>query len=86
FASPTRSWQMTMGIIGVVGALLLLFCFFSTKERVAPVNNKEKNKFTDIFEQFRKNRPLLVLSVFFVLIFGVNAISNSIGVYFVTYN
>ncbi|MBU9710328.1 MFS transporter [Evansella tamaricis] len=85
FASPTRSWQMTMGIIGIVGALLLLFCFFSTKERVKPINN-EKVKFTDIFEQFRKNRPLVVLSIFFVLIFGVNSISNSIGVYFVTYN
>ncbi|MBU9723557.1 MULTISPECIES: MFS transporter [Bacillaceae] len=86
FASPTRSWQLTMGVIGIVGALLLLFCFFSTKERVKPVNNKEKNKFSDIFEQFRKNRPLVVLSIFFVLIFGVNSISNSIGVYFVTYN
>ncbi|MCL7747510.1 MFS transporter [Halalkalibacter alkaliphilus] len=85
-ASPTRSWQLTMGIIGLVGALLLLFCFFSTKERVKPVNNDAKIKFTDIFEQFAKNRPLVVLSIFFVLIFGVNSISNSIGVYYVTYN
>ncbi|KHF40114.1 MFS transporter [Halalkalibacter okhensis] len=85
-ASPTRSWQLTMGIIGLVGALLLLFCFFSTKERVKPVNNDAKIKFTDIFEQFGKNRPLVVLSIFFVLIFGVNSISNSIGVYYVTYN
>lgn len=86
FTSPSRSWQLTMGIIGVVGALLLLFCFFATKERIKPVNKDDKIKFTDIFEQFHKNRPLLVLSIFFVLIFGVNSISNSIGVYFVTYN
>lgn len=85
FTSPSRSWQLTMGIIGAVGALLLLFCFFSTKERVKPIN-EEKIKFSDIFEQFRKNRPLVVLSIFFVLIFGVNSISSSIGVYYVTYN
>ncbi|MDQ0229653.1 MFS transporter [Metabacillus malikii] len=85
FTSPSRSWQLTMGIIGAVGAILLLFCFFSTKERVKPVS-EEKVKFSDIFEQFRKNRPLVVLSIFFVLIFGVNSISSSIGVYFVTYN
>ncbi|GAE27353.1 xyloside transporter XynT [Halalkalibacter wakoensis JCM 9140] len=84
--SPTRSWQLTMGIIGVVGALLLLFCFFSTRERVKPVNSDVKIKFTDVFDQFRQNRPLVVLSIFFVLIFGVNSISNSIGVFYVTYN
>lgn len=86
FASPSRSWQLTMGIIGIVGAALLLFCFFMTKERVTPVNNKSKIKVSDLFEQFKQNRPLVVLAIFFVLIFGVNSISNSIGVYFVTYN
>jgi len=84
-SSPSRGWQLTMGTIGIAGALLLLFCFFSTRERIKPVNEEEIS-FTDLFEQFKKNRPLVVLSIFFVLIFGVNSISNSIGVYYVTYN
>lgn len=47
---------------------------------------EEKIKFSDIFEQFRVNRPLVVLSIFFIIIFGVNSISNSVGIYYMTYN
>ncbi|MDS0527999.1 MFS transporter [Clostridium sp. SHJSY1] len=82
----SRGWQITMSILGIAGALLLLFCFASTKERVKCVNESHKIKFSDIFEQFRTNRPLVVLSLFFVLIFGINSINSSIGIYYVTYN
>ncbi len=61
-------------------------CFKSTKERVALQKSEEKIKLSDIFEQFRVNRPLVVLSIFFIIIFGVNSISNSVGIYYVTYN
>ncbi|MCI3987603.1 MFS transporter, partial [Bacillus vallismortis] len=37
-------------------------------------------------EHFLVNRPLGVLSIFFIIIFGVNSISNSVGIYYVTYN
>ncbi|WP_078408992.1 MFS transporter [Priestia abyssalis] len=79
-------WQLTMSILGIIGACLLLFCFKSTKERVTLQKSEEKIKFLDIFEQFRVNRPLVVLSIFFIIIFGVNSISNSVGIYYVTYN
>ncbi|MGE7761489.1 MFS transporter [Peribacillus sp. NPDC097895] len=79
-------WQLTMGILSVIGACLLLFCFKSTKERVTLQKSEEKIKFSDIFEQFRVNRPLVVLSIFFIIIFGVNSISNSVGIYYITYN
>jgi len=79
-------WQLTMSILGVIGACLLIFCFKSTKERVVLQKSEEKIKLTDIFEQFRINRPLVVLSIFFIIIFGVNSISNSVGIYYVTYN
>lgn len=79
-------WQLTMSILGVIGACLLIFCFKSTKERVVLQKTVEKVKLTDIFEQFRINRPLVVLSIFFIIIFGVNSISNSVGIYYVTYN
>lgn len=70
----------------MIGGCLLIFCFKSTKERVTLQKSEEKIKFTDIFEQFRVNRPLVVLSIFFIIIFGVNSISNSVGIYYVTYN
>ncbi|MDU1844683.1 MFS transporter [Niallia alba] len=79
-------WQLTMSILGVIGACLLIFCFKSTKERVVLQKSEDKVKLTDIFEQFRINRPLVVLSIFFIIIFGVNSISNSVGIYYVTYN
>ncbi|MGG3691711.1 glycoside-pentoside-hexuronide (GPH):cation symporter [Heyndrickxia ginsengihumi] len=80
-------WQLTMAIMGIVGAALLLFCFFNTKERVQVTDALTgKIKFTDVFEQFNVNRPLIILCIFFIIIFGVNSIVNSVGIYYVTYN
>ncbi|PAC98575.1 MFS transporter [Bacillus paralicheniformis] len=79
-------WQLTMSMLGIIGACLLIFCFKSTKERVTLPMSEEKIKFSDLFEQFRVNRPLVVLSIFFIIIFGVNSISNSVGIYYMTYN
>jgi len=80
-------WQLTMAIMGIVGAALLLFCFFNTKERVQVTDALTgKIKFTDVFEQFKVNRPLIILCIFFIIIFGVNSIVNSVGIYYVTYN
>ncbi|WP_342042482.1 MFS transporter [Bacillus sp. OTU2372] len=84
--STKTGWQMTMTIMGISGALLLLYCFRNTKERVKIKEVHGKIKFADIFEQFRVNRPLVILCVFFILIFGINSISNSVGIYYVTYN
>lgn len=84
--SMETGWQATMSIMGIAGALLLLFCFRNTKERVQVKEVHGKIKFADIFEQFRVNRPLIVLCTFFILIFGINSISNSVGIYYVTYN
>lgn len=84
--NESLGWQLTMGILGMIGGCLFIFCFKSTKERVTLQKSEEKIKFSDIFEQFRVNRPLVVLSIFFIIIFGVNSISNSVGIYYVTYN
>ena len=80
-------WQVTMGLYSVVGALLLLYCFSQTKERIKiDPSNDEKLRFVDVFKQFKVNRPLVVLSLFFIILFGMMAVMNSIGTYFITYN
>ncbi|UOE58745.1 MFS transporter [Priestia filamentosa] len=84
--SSVLAWQLTMSILGVIGACLLIFCFKSTQERVSLQKSKEKIRLSDIFEQFQVNRPLVILSIFFIIIFGVNSISNSVGIYYITYN
>ncbi|URZ05061.1 glycoside-pentoside-hexuronide (GPH):cation symporter [Clostridium felsineum] len=83
--SLSRSWQLTMLIIGSTGGILLLICFKSTKERVKVPSSHQKIKFSDIFEQFRVNRPLVVLAIFFLVIYGVKSIVSATGVYYVTY-
>ncbi|MFB9758369.1 glycoside-pentoside-hexuronide (GPH):cation symporter [Ectobacillus funiculus] len=84
--STATGWQATMTIMGIAGALLLIFCFRNTTERIQVKEVHGKIKFADIFEQFRVNRPLIVLCTFFIIIFGINSISNSVGIYYVTYN
>ncbi|AGF56006.1 GPH family glycoside/pentoside/hexuronide:cation symporter [Clostridium saccharoperbutylacetonicum] len=83
----STGWQITMSIMGVLGALLLIYCFMNTKERVQ-INHSEEAKINvkDIFIQLKSNRPLVIICLFFILNFGVNSIVNSVGIYYVTYN
>ncbi|WP_400247109.1 glycoside-pentoside-hexuronide (GPH):cation symporter [Niallia sp. JL1B1071] len=85
--TTSTGWQITMSIMGIVGAFLLIYSFYNTKERV-PISHKEEDKITfkDIFIQLKSNRPLLIVCLFFILNFGVNSIVNSVGIYYVTYN
>ncbi|MDR0895884.1 MAG: MFS transporter [Prevotellaceae bacterium] len=80
-------WLSTIIIYGVVGFAALLFSFFGTKERV--VISKEdsaKVKVADLFFELKNNPPLVVLSLVFIVAFGIMAIGNSAGTYFIQYN
>ena len=80
-------WQITMSIMGITGALLLIYSFYNTKERVPLNHSKEAEiNFKDIWVQLKTNRPLIIVCFFFILNFGVNSIVNSVGIYYVTYN
>lgn len=81
----SRAWQLTMVIMGTIGGLLLLICFASTHERVKTPANHLKISIKDIWTQFRFNRPLVVLAIFFFVIYGVKSIVSSTGIYYVTY-
>ncbi|MDR0574725.1 MAG: MFS transporter [Tannerella sp.] len=80
-------WLSTIIIYGIAGFGALLFSFFGTKERV--VISKEdsaKVKITDLFVELKNNPPLVVLSLVFITAFGIMAIGNSAGTYFIKYN
>ena len=83
----STGWQITMSIMGILGALLLIYCFLNTQERVR-IDHSEDAKINvkDIFIQLKSNRPLVIICLFFILNFGVNSIVNSVGIYYVTYN
>lgn len=84
--SPARGWQITMALLGVIGALTLVFCFSNTKERIHVSKSQDKIRFVDLFDLLKRNRPLVILSIFFIIEFGVNSIANAVGIYYVTYN
>ena len=83
----STGWQITMSIMGILGALILIYCFLNTQERVQIDHSEEaKINVKDIFSQLKVNRPLIIICLFFILNFGVNSIVNSVGIYYVTYN
>jgi GPH family glycoside/pentoside/hexuronide:cation symporter len=79
------TYMATMLVMGVIGGILLLVCYKSTKERVTPVS-EEPIKMSDIAEQFKMNRPLVVLCVLFATNFACQSINGAVGAYYMKYN
>ncbi|WP_057779534.1 MFS transporter [Paucilactobacillus vaccinostercus] len=80
-------WFLTMSMYGIVGALILLFCFSQTKEHIHMTASQQAEvKVSDLFHQLVINVPLRVLAIFFIIIFGLMSVVNSIGAYYMTYN
>lgn len=82
-----NAWFITMTIYALTGLALLIFCFTQTKERVV-MDEKETEdvKVSDLWTEFKRNRPLRVLAFFFITAFAMMAIGNSAGSYYMIYN
>ncbi len=81
------AWLCTMAIYGAIGLMLLIFCFSQCKERVVMDKAETENvKVSDLWMEFVHNRPLRILAFFFITAFGMMAIANSAGAYYVNYN
>ena len=86
-AASGNAWFWTMTTFALVGLALLLFCFSQTKERVVmEADQTDKVKWSDLFTEFVRNRPLRILAFFFITAFAMMAISNTAGPYFMEYN
>lgn len=82
-----NAWFITMTIYALTGLALLIFCFTQTKERVV-MDKKETEdvKVSDLWVEFKRNRPLRILAFFFITAFAMMAIGNSAGSYYMIYN
>ena len=81
------AWFNTMAIYGLVGLALLIFCFTQCRERVVMDTKETENvKVSDLWLEFMRNRPLRILAFFFITAFGMMAIANSAGAYYINYN
>ncbi len=81
------AWFTTMAIYGVAGLLLLIFCFSQCRERVVMDAKETENvKVSDLWIEFKRNRPLRILAFFFITAFAMMAVGNSAGSYYMIYN
>ena len=79
---PT-AWFYAMLIFALVGLTLLIFCFSQTKERVVMDESETKNvRVSDLWTEFRRNRPLRIIALFFITAFAMMSVGNSAGAYF----
>lgn len=82
-----NAWFITMTIYALVGLTLLIFCYTQTRERVVmDERDTEDVKVSDLWKEFKHNRPLRILAFFFITAFAMMAIGNSAGSYYMIYN
>jgi GPH family glycoside/pentoside/hexuronide:cation symporter len=86
-STSADAWFITMTIYGIVGLLLLIFCFSQCRERVVMEQDQvERVKVSDLWMEFVHNRPLRVIAYFFITAFAMMAVGNSAGAYYINYN
>lgn len=82
-----RAWFITMSIFALTGLALLFISFFESKERIVMDKSESAGvKVSDLWMELVRNRPLRILSFFFVIAFTTMSISNAADSYFMTFN
>ena len=82
-----KTLPLVIAIFALTGLALLLFCFFESKERIVmDAEDTAKVKVSDLWMELVRNRPLRILSFFFIISFATMSISNAADSYFMTYN
>jgi len=76
-------YQPAMGLMGILGSVLFLVCFFTTKERIKPVI--EKTKLKEQAKLLLRNDQWLLLCVVLVLLMCGIVIRGSVGAYYAKY-
>ena len=81
--SDPRAWLCAIAVLALVAAASLVFSFSQARERIV-ANAAEVSPVGvgEIWREFRRNRPLRVLALFFVLAFAMMSIGNAAGAYF----
>jgi GPH family glycoside/pentoside/hexuronide:cation symporter len=85
--AASSAWFVVMSVYAIVGFGLLIYCFTQTKERIVMDTGKmDTVKYSDLFTEFVRNRPLRILAFFFITAFAMMAVSNSASAYYMQYN
>ena len=85
--AASKTWFIVMSIYALVGFAMLCFCYTQTKERIVmQEDKKDAVRYSDLFTEFLRNRPLRILAFFFITAFAILAVSLSTSAYYMQYN
>ena len=85
--AASSAWFGVMSVYALVGMSLLIYCYTQTRERVVMDSDKTDTvKYSDIFTEFVRNKPLRILAFFFITAFAMMAVANSASAYYMQYN
>lgn len=79
-----KGWQLTMVLYGALAVVLLLLCFLSTRERVAPPQNQNPDFFRDLKAMFA-SRAFVVMIVVAVIMITSFVLKGSVSAYYFKY-
>ncbi len=77
-------WQLTMGVYGILAAILFAVVFYTTKERIQPPPNQKSNAIGDI-KDLLGNRPWLVLFSLALIIMITITMRAGASIYYIKY-
>ncbi len=82
--NDARGWQLTFVLYGILAVIMLVLCFASTRERVAPPPQQKSDLKRDLADLFT-SRPWLVLVGVLLLILAAFVIKGSASLYYFKY-
>ena len=82
--NETLGWQLTMGVYGILAAMLFAIVFYTTKERISPPAQQRTNAFSDL-KDLTKNRPWLVLFSIALIIMITITMRAGASIYYIKY-
>lgn len=83
--NEAQAYQVAMSMIGVLATLMMLCCFFGTKERVKPTAQSAEISFLKQLKALCKAKQVFLFYLFKITSSIAFAIKSSVTIYFVKY-
>ncbi len=77
-------WQLTMGLYGIIAAILFAISFYNTRERITPPKNQKTPIRTDLKDLFN-NKPWLILFSLALIVMMTITLRASSGTFYFKY-
>ncbi|GAB1650544.1 MFS transporter [Mannheimia haemolytica] len=86
-AAAGTAWFKVYAVYMVIGFVALMLSYFGTKERIIPTAEEtDKVKYSDLVNELKRNRPLQILGLFFLIGFTFMFFGNTVWPFYLKYN